>query len=260
VEQRVLRPGPANEGQDGVKVSRILVTGSADGLGRAAADALLSAGHDVVVHARNRERAAGLDALAGRGAHVVVGDFTERDAVRRIAMELNGTRPLDAVVHNAGVWSGRAVMPVNIVAPYLLTALLRGPRRLVYLSSSSHFEGRPSLAGVDWRGRSAGSYADSKLFVTTLAAAVARLRPGLLSNAVDPGWVPTRMGGPDAPDDLELGHQTQEWLASSDEPEALTSGGYWYHRRRLQPHRAVHDEAFQDRLLQTLAEETGTAL
>jgi NAD(P)-dependent dehydrogenase (short-subunit alcohol dehydrogenase family) len=243
-----------------VKVSRILVTGSADGLGRAAADALLSAGHDVVVHARNRERAAGLDALAGRGAHVVVGDFTERDAVRRIATELNGTQPLDAVVHNAGVWSGRAVMPVNIVAPYLLTALLRGPRRLVYLSSSSHFEGRPSLAGVDWRGRSAGSYADSKLFVTTLAAAVARLRPGLLSNAVDPGWVPTRMGGPDAPDDLELGHQTQEWLASSDEPEALTSGGYWYHRRRLQPHRAVHDEAFQDRLLQTLAEETGTAL
>ncbi|MEV1003181.1 SDR family NAD(P)-dependent oxidoreductase [Nonomuraea sp. NPDC050202] len=241
-------------------MSRILVTGSADGLGRAAADALLSAGHDVVVHARNRERAAGLDALAGRGAHVVVGDFTERDAVRRIATELNDTQPLDAVVHNAGVWSGRAVMPVNIVAPYLLTALLRGPRRLVYLSSSSHFEGRPSLAGVDWRGRSAGSYADSKLFVTTLAAAVARLRPGLLSNAVDPGWVPTRMGGPDAPDDLELGHQTQEWLASSDEPEALTSGGYWYHRRRLQPHRAVHDEAFQDRLLQTLAEETGTAL
>ncbi|GAA2912548.1 SDR family NAD(P)-dependent oxidoreductase [Streptosporangium fragile] len=241
-------------------MSRILVTGSTDGLGRAAADALLSAGHDVVVHARNRERAASLDALADRGAHLVVGDFTQRDAVRGIAAELNDAEPLDAVIHNAGVWSGRAVIPVNIVAPYLLTALLRGPRRLVYLSSSSHFDGRPSLAGVDWRGRSAGSYADSKLFVTTLAAAVARLRPALLSNAVDPGWVPTRMGGPNAPDDLELGHQTQEWLASSDEPEALTSGGYWYHRRRLQPHRAVHDEAFQDRLLQRLAEETGTTL
>ncbi|MCX5525281.1 hypothetical protein OG342_20905 [Streptomyces bobili] len=83
-------------------------------------------------------------------------------------------------------------MPVNIIAPYLLTALLRGPRRLVYLSSSSHFGGRPSLDGVDWRGRSAGSYADSKLFVTTLAAAMGRLRPGVLSNAVDPGWVPTK--------------------------------------------------------------------
>ncbi|MFF2508096.1 SDR family NAD(P)-dependent oxidoreductase [Streptomyces sp. NPDC058067] len=241
-------------------MSRILVTGSADGLGRAAADALLSAGHDVVVHARNEERAAGLADLVDRGAGLVVGDFTERDAVRRVAAELNDAKPLDAVIHNAGVWSGRAVMPVNIIAPYLLTALLRGPRRLVYLSSGSHFDGRASLAGVDWRGASAGSYSDSKLFVTTFAAAVARLRPAVLSNAVDPGWVPTRMGGPSAPDDLELGHRTQEWLASSDDPRALTTGGYWYHGERLQPHRAVHDEAFQDRLLRALAEETGTAL
>lgn len=242
-------------------VRRILVTGSAEGLGRATAEALLAAGHDVVVHARNPERAKVLDELADRGANVVVGDFAERDAVRRVADELNASPPLDAVVHNAGVWSGPAVMPVNIVAPYLLTALLRGPRRLVYLSSGSHLGGHPSaLDGADWRGDSAGSYADSKLFVTTLAAAVARLRPGAPSNAVDPGWVPTRMGGPSAPDDLELGHRTQEWLASSDDPEALTTGGYWYHGRRSQPHGAVHDEAFQDRLVQALAEETGTAL
>ncbi|MEU5099333.1 SDR family NAD(P)-dependent oxidoreductase [Streptomyces sp. NPDC020996] len=241
-------------------MSGILVTGSADGLGRAAADTLLSAGHDVVVHARNQERAASLDGLVGRGARIVVGDFTERAAVRRVAAELNDAGPLDAVIHNAGVWSGPAVVPVNIVAPYLLTALLRGPRRLVYLSSGSHFSGRASLAGVDWLGRSAGSYADSKLFVTTLAAAVARLRPDVLSNAVDPGWVPTRMGGPSAPDDLELGHRTQEWLVSSDDPAALTSGGYWYHQHRQRPHRAVHDEAFQDLLLRTLAEETGTTL
>lgn len=241
-------------------VSRILVTGSADGLGRAAADTLLAAGHDVVVHARNRERAKELDPLVERGARLVVGDFTDRDAVRRVAGELDGTPPLDAVIHNAGVWRGPAVMPVNVIAPYLLTALLRGVGRLVYLSSGSHFGGRAVLDGVDWRGGSAGSYADSKLFVTALAAAVARLRPGVPSNAVDPGWVPTRMGGPDAPDDLELGHRTQEWLAVSDEPEALTTGGYWYHGERRQPHAAVHDRVFQDRLLRTLAEETGTAL
>ncbi|MEU3842694.1 SDR family NAD(P)-dependent oxidoreductase [Streptomyces sp. NPDC028635] len=241
-------------------MSRVLVTGSADGLGRAAADSLLSAGHEVVVHARNPARAATLRELADRGASVVVGDFTERDAVRRTAAELNDTTPFDAVIHNAGVWSGPAVMPVNIIAPYLLTALLRGPRRLVYLSSGSHFGGRDSLARVDWRGRGPGSYADSKLYVTTLMAAVARLRPGVLSNAVDPGWVPTKMGGPSAPDDLELGHRTQEWLAVSDEADALTSGGYWYHRERRQPHRAVHDVDFQDRLLRALAEETGTPL
>ncbi|MEV0987945.1 SDR family NAD(P)-dependent oxidoreductase [Streptomyces sp. NPDC049949] len=242
--------------------SRILVTGSADGLGRAAAHSLLSAGYEVVVHARNPERATGLAPLLERGAGIVVGDFTDRDAVRRIATELNGAKPLDAVIHNAGVWSGPAVMPVNVIAPYLLTALLRGPRRLVYLSSGSHFDGHPypSLAGIDWQGGQAGSYADSKLFVTALAAAVARLRPGVLSNAVDPGWVPTRMGGPHAPDDLELGHRTQEWLATSEDSQALTTGGYWYHRRLQPPHRAVHDQAFQDRLLHALADETGVAI
>ena len=119
------------------------------------------------------------------------------------------------------------MMPVNIVAPYLLTARLPSPHRLVYLSSGFHFGGHPTLAGTDWSGATPGSYADSKLFVTALAAAPARLRPDVLSNAVDPGWVPTRMGGRNAPDDLELGHQTQEWLAVSEDAQALTSGGYW---------------------------------
>ncbi|MGW7267817.1 SDR family NAD(P)-dependent oxidoreductase [Streptomyces sp. NPDC054842] len=240
-------------------MSRIFVTGSADGLGLAAATTLLEQGHDVVVHARNEQRAADLGGLVA-GARIVVGDLSDRDAVRRIAAELNDADPLDAVIHNAGVWSGRPVMPVNVIAPYLLTALLEAPRRLVYLSSGSHLSGTPVLDGVDWLGVSPGSYADSKLYVTTLAAAVARLRPGVLSNAVDPGWVPTKMGGPGAPDDLELGHRTQEWLAVSDDPQALTTGGYWYHQELTQPHQAVHDEAFQDRLLRTLAEETGVTL
>lgn len=241
-------------------MSQILVTGSADGLGLLAAKTLLSQGHEVVVHARNPSRAKSLRPLVDRGARLVVGDFSDRDAVRDVAAELADATPLDAVIHNAGVWSGRAVMPVNVVAPYLLTALLPSPRRLVYLSSGSHFSGRPSLDGVDWSGRTSGSYGDSKLFVTALAAAVARLRPGVLSNSVDPGWVPTRMGGAGAPDDLELGHRTQEWLATSDDPAARTTGGYWYHQERQEPHAAAHDTAFQDRLLRALAEETGTPL
>ena len=239
---------------------RVLVTGSTDGLGRLTAEALQAAGHDVVLHARTEERAAGLEQLVDRGADLVIGDLADREAVRRMAAELSDAKPLDVVIHNAGVWSGPAVMPVNVIAPYLLTALLPGPRRLVYLSSGSHFQGRPTVTGVDWKGRQAGSYADSKLFVTALAAAVARLRPEVLSNAVDPGWVPTKMGGPGAPDDLDLGHQTQEWLASSDDPQALITGGYWYHGERRPPHRSVYDEPFQDRLLAALAEETATGL
>jgi len=241
-------------------MSRILVTGSADGLGRLTAESLLLDGHQVVVHARNHDRASTLAALVRRGADLIIADFTDRDAVRRSAADLADLPPLDAVIHNVGVWSGPAVMPVNIVAPYLLTALLPLPRRLIYLSSGSHYGGRPSLDGVDWSGHSSGSYSDSKLYVTALAVAIGRLHPGVLSNAVDPGWVPTRMGGAGAPDDLELGHRTQEWLAVSEEPEAMTTGGYWYHRQRRIPHRAVTDTTFHDRLLKALADETGVEI
>ena len=241
-------------------MSRILVTGSAQGLGRGAAQALVDAGHDVTVHARNEERAEELASLVQRGATLVVGDLADRAEVRGIVDQLEQVPPLDAVIHNAGVYTGPAVIPVNVVAPYLLTALLPPPARLVYLSSGAHFGGRPALDGVDWDGRRPGSYADSKLFVTALTATVARLWPQVPTNAVDPGWVPTRMGGAGAPDDLELGHVTQVWLATSDDPAARTTGGYWFHQRRRDPHEAVHDIAFQDRLLAALAHETGVAI
>jgi NAD(P)-dependent dehydrogenase (short-subunit alcohol dehydrogenase family) len=241
-------------------MSRILITGSADGLGRLTAETLQDQGHDVIVHARNPGRAETLRPLTERGAGLVVGDFANRDEVRRIASELAGELPMDAVIHNVGVWSGRDVMPVNVIAPYLLTALLPLPGRLVYLSSGSHYGGKPRLNGVDWKGTRAGSYSDSKLYVSALAAAIARLYPDVLSNSVDPGWVPTRMGGAGAPDSLELGHRTQEWLATSNDPKARTSGGYWHHQRRQDPNSAVGDTHFQDQLLAALAEETGESL
>ena len=168
---------------------------------------------------------------------------------------------MDAVIHNAGVIGGPHVLSVNVVAPYLLTALIERPQRLVYLSRGMHRGGRPSLAGIDWAGqRTNASYSDSKLFGTTLAAAVARIWADVFSNAVDPGWVPTRMGGPGAPDDLRLGHLTQEWLATSDDPEARTSGGYWHHQRRVEPATSVNDERFQDQLIEDLARLTATPL
>jgi hypothetical protein len=91
-------------------------------------------------------------------------------------------------------------------------------------------------------------------------AAVAARWSDTLSNAVDPGWVPTRMGGPGAPDDLRLGHLTQEWLATSDDADARTSGGYWHHQRRRQPHPSVHDQRFQQKLLDELVRFTGDSL
>jgi len=237
---------------------RVLVTGSADGLGRAAADTLLAAGHDVVVHVRGQDRLDAVDALVERGADVVIGDLAHLDQTRDVAEQANRLGRMDAVIHNAGVYTGPAIMPVNVVAPYALTMLMHRPDRLVYLSSGAHRSGRPRLAGLDWGGgRVTGSYSDSKLFVTTLTLALARHWPEVLSSAVDPGWVPTRMGGPNAPDDLRLGHVTQEWLATSDDPAALTSGGYWHHQHRSQPHASAQDERFQGEVLDALAGFTG---
>jgi NAD(P)-dependent dehydrogenase (short-subunit alcohol dehydrogenase family) len=242
-------------------MARIFLTGSADGLGRAAAETLLGESHEVIVHARTTERLAAVEALVDRGASAVAGDLADVRQTRAIAYHVNQLGPVDAVIHNAGVARGPQVLPVNVVAPYLLTALIDRPQRLIYLSSGMHHGGRPRIDGLDWSGRRAtGSYSDSKLLVTTLAFAVARLWPAVSSNAVDPGWVPTKMGGPAAPDDLRLGHLTQEWLATSNEPDARSSGGYWYHQRSRTPHPAVLDPEFQDDLLAALATFTGTPL
>lgn len=242
-------------------MTRVFVTGSADGLGRAAAQTLLDDSHEVVVHVRSADRLAAVRDLLDRGADAVVGDLSDLEETRGVAEQVNRLGWMDAVIHNAGVISGPHVLAVNVVAPYLLTALIARPQRLVYLSSSMHRGGRASLTGLDWRGHGAtGSYSDSKLFVTALAMAVARRWPDVLSNAVDPGWVPTKMGGAGATDDLRLGHLTQAWLAVGEDPEAQTSGGYWYHQRRTDPTPAVYDQRFQDELLDALARFTGVPL
>jgi len=243
------------------RIARVFITGSADGLGRLAAETLLEQKHDVVVHARNADRLTALRDLQDRGAAAVTGDLSDVDQTRRLADDVNGLGRMDAVIHNAGVYRSSQVLTVNVVAPYLLTALIERPRRLIYLSSGLHRGGTASLADTDWSGRgAAGSYSDSKLYVTTLAIAIARLWADVFSNAVNPGWVPTKMGGAGASDDLRLGHLTQEWLATSDDPDALTSGGYWYHQHRDEPHPKVHDHRFQDELLEQLAGFTGTRL
>lgn len=237
-------------------MTKIFITGSAQGLGRGAAEELLAAGHEVIVHARTPGRLAAVADLASRGAQVVVGDLADARQTRELAEQVNRLGAVYAVIHNAGVLSGPSLVAVNVLAPYLLTALVARPARLVYLSSGMHRGGRPRPDLLE----GAASYSDTKLFVTTLAAAVARLWPDVLSNAVDPGWVPTRMGGAGAPDDLRLGHLTQTWLATSDDPDALTSGDYWHHRRRATPHPSAVDRAFQDQLLDRLARLTGTPL
>ena len=230
-------------------------------------------GHDVVLHARSRERAAVLSDLAPDAAGVVTGDLSSAAQTRELAGQVNQIGRMDAVIHNAGVYlepsrgttaDGHArTLAVNTLAPYLLTALIHRPDRLIYLSSGLHHAGAGPLRDVDWTGRSwnaARAYAESKLHVTALALILARAWPDVLSNAVDPGWVPTKMGGPHATGDLEMGYRTQTWLAVSPDAAATVSGGYWYHRQRQAPAPQARDPAFQDQLMDQLAALTGVVL
>lgn len=254
-------------------MSRIFITGSTDGLGLAAARALLSEGHEVVLHARSSKRAAAFADLTPRSGGIVIGDLSSAVETRALAEQVNELGRMDAVIHNAGIYQEPArgqtpeghakVLAVNTLAPYLLTALMQRPDRLIYLSSGMHRSGSASLRDIDWlerRWEPSTAYSESKLYLTALAFAVARHWPAVLSNAVDPGWVPTKMGGAGAPDDLTLGHQTQAWLAASNDAAARATGGYWYHRKQQKPAAAALDPDFQDRLIAKLAELTGATL
>src|ERR1700733_5097192 len=255
-------------------MARVLITGSSDGLGLMAADPLVHVGHAVTLHARNDQRADDARRAVTSAEHVVVGDLASIEGTRRVAEQANALGRYDAVIHNAGVGYREPrrvetvdglshVFAVNVLAPYLLTAMITPPSRLVYLSSGMHKGGNPDHNDLQWAGRrwnGAQAYADSKLFDVVLAFAVARRWPGVLSNALDPGWVPTKMGGPGAPDDLSLAAVTQVWLAVSDDPAATVTGNYFYHEQPRDVHPAARSVEVQGALLDGCAQLTGVVL
>ena len=208
-----------------------------------------------------------------RAEGVVVGDLQSSVETKSIAEQVSAIGRMDAVIHNAGVYAQRSrgstpeghasTLAINTLAPYMLTALIERPARLIYLSSGLHRGGEGSLDDLDWTRRSwnsATAYAESKLHVVALAFALARRWPQVLSNAVDPGWARTKMGGAGAPVDIATGQKTQTWLAVSDDPAALVSGRYWHHMREQEPAGEAMDPAFQDALIDRLRELTGIAL
>jgi len=255
-------------------MAKVFITGSSDGLGLMAGRLLVEQGHEVVLHARNEARAEDTRTALPQAGAVLTGDLSSLAAMRDVAEQANGWGRFDAVIHNVGLGYREPrrietvdglsqLWAVNVLAPYVLTALLHKPGRLVYLSSSMTTGGDQSLDDLRWdrrRWNGSQAYSDTKLHDVLLAFCVARRWPDVLSNAVNPGWVPTRMGGSGAPDDLDQGYRTQGWLAVSEDPAARVTGRYFYHQRQKDVNPAARNPEIQDRLLAVCQEVSGIAL
>ena len=238
-----------------------------------AAELLVSQGHQVVLHARSADRAADARRQLRQAVAVVIGDLETIAGAKGVAAQVNTLGHFDAVIHNAAVGYREGhhvtaddlphVFAINTLSVYILTALIERPKRLVYLSSGMHHHADAHLDDILWQKRhwnGSQAYAESKLHDAMLAFAIARRWPDVLSNSLEPGWVPTRMGGSGAPDDMDQAHRTQVWLAASNDPKARVTGGYFYHLKPKAPSPQANDPALQDRLIVICADISGVAL
>lgn len=237
-------------------MGKIFITGSTEGLGLLTAKRLIKEGNEVVLHARNQKRLEDVKKELPSVKNIVVGDLSVKSDVENIAKQVNALGTFDTVIYNAGVDStdSKLTFTVNDIAPYLLTALINTPKRIIYISSGMHKGAALNMENLE----KSTSYSSSKLQLLLLMKAVARLFPQTTVTAVDPGWVPTRMGGTMATDDLTKGYTTQVWLATLEDHSV--SGKYFYHLNPDHYDQRVDDLKLQDQYLEHLAEITNITI
>ena len=134
LEKAVLESYIGETAKEIFRMARVFVTGSADGLGKMAAELLIEQGHKVVLHARSAARAEETRKKVGGAEHIVVGDLSSIADTKSVADQVNRLGRF-AVIHNAGIGYREPqlvktvdglpqLFAVNTLAPYLLTALI----------------------------------------------------------------------------------------------------------------------------------------
>jgi NAD(P)-dependent dehydrogenase (short-subunit alcohol dehydrogenase family) len=265
----------------------VIVTGGNSGIGLETAAALVGAGADVVLTARDQAKGqAAVDRIRDRSPRGTVElctfDLASFDSVRSGAAELlERCSRIDVLVNNAGLMLGdrretvnglETTFQVNHLGPFLLTVLLldrlreSAPARIVNVASTAHQSAR---SGLDWgdlqssQGYSGMAvYGRSKLANIYFTVELARRLQGtgVTANALHPGTIRSGFGG-EAKGAFRIGlkiaqpfmagpargAQTSVYLASSPEVDGV-SGRYFNRRRARTPSKVARDEAAARRL------------
>jgi NAD(P)-dependent dehydrogenase (short-subunit alcohol dehydrogenase family) len=242
-----------------------LVTGATDGHGRAMAKFLAARGADVVLHARNEEKARRVqDEIAqscrGKTPEILLADLASRDAIESAVERYRGSgRPLHLLVNNAGLVGLERrtsdaglelTFAVNYLAMFQMTIgllpIMRecGPARIVNISSDTY-----RIASHDFENLQlernysmVKAYGQSKLAILYFTIELARrlAGTGVTVNAVDPGPVASNIGA-DNPGiayrllgplirglfpSSERAARTALWVATDKALESSTGGYY----------------------------------
>lgn len=239
-------------------MAKIFITGSSDGIGLQTAQELINLGHEVVLHAKNEQKAIKLKSHFKNKNTVLVGDLNSIYETKQLANEINSLEKFDTIIHNAGVFKEdkSEIFRINVLAPFILTASVKKPAKLIYIGSNMHPQGIVDIENLSIE--NGVDYSTSKLYLSIFTQALAKKWKDVNIYTVDPGWVKTKMANYQAPDSLEDGSKTQVWLSNTNED--IKSGKYFHHLKEIKYSNNVYNEEIQESLIKKIENITNIYL